>query len=510
MYALTVVTKRLSRYNQGMGAYIRTVKSKSGATSVQIEYKRGRERTGILHIGTAHNTAEEKLLRALAYTKIHEGQYSLDIDGFKRSEPSVRLRSSYSALLWGVLEHAYRMLGFGEAVDDAVFKQLVLARIVEPSSKLDTIRVIGDLGLNTPTNTAIHRSLKRAVAKDFRGAVSRACFNHCSPSELTLVLYDVTTLYFEIQKDDAYRKPGLSKERRLEPQITVGLIVDRLGFPLEIRSFEGNKAEVHTIIPVLSDFRERHGLHDITVTADAAMLSSGNIEVLERFGFHYIIGSKLSKTPYETRARLSGEEIFEEGEIFEARKTVTIGSKRTTRREIFQYRSKRAALDLSNIEKAVIKAQKMVENKGDIKRNRFLKITGDIREINIPLVEEAKKRAGIKGYLTDLNIPAQQVIDAYHQLFQVEKSFRMSKSDLKARPVFHHIRDSIEAHLTIVFTALAVARYIESHTGISIRKFVQKLKPIRTGIVSIGDDTVELPPEIPSEIALLIQKLSTD
>jgi transposase len=492
-----------------MPAYIRTVKSKSGATSIQIEYKRGRKRTGILHIGTAHNEAEIRLLRALAYAKIHEGQLSLDLDGTERSETDARLRSSYSALLWGALEHAYRILGFDNAVDDPVFRQLVLARIVEPSSKLDTIRIIGDLGIDAPANTAIHRSLKRTVKKDFRSAVSRACFNQAIPSELMLVLYDVTTLYFEIQKDDEYRKPGLSKERRLEPQITVGLLVDRCGFPLEIQSFEGNKAEVHTIIPVLSDFKKRHGLKDITVTADAAMLSAGNIEELERLGFHYIIGSKLSKTPYEIEARLSGEEIFGDGEIFESKKTVTIDGRRVKRREIFQYRSKRAALDLSNIGKTVAKAQKIVENKGDIKRNRFLKIIGDIREVNLPLVEEAKKRAGIKGYLTDLDIPAQQVIDAYHQLFQVERSFRMSKSDLKARPVFHHIRDSIEAHLTIVFTALAVARYIESCTEISIKKFVQTIEPVRTGIVSVGNDTFELQPEIPPEVALLIRKLSS-
>jgi len=492
-----------------MPAYIRTVKSKSGATSVQIEYKRGRERTGILHIGTAHNDREVRLLRALAYAKMHEGQLSFDLDGAERSETDARLRSSYSALLWGALEHAYRVLGFDRAVDDLVFKQLVLARIIEPSSKFDTIRILDGLGLDAPTNTAIHRSLKRTVKKDFRSSVSRACFNRSAPSELMLVLYDVTTLYFEIQKDDEYRRPGLSKERRLEPQITVGLLVDRSGFPLEIQSFEGNKAEVHTILPVLSGFRERHGLKAITVTADAAMLSAGNVEELERLGFHYIIGSKLSKTPYEIEARLSGDEVFEDGEIFESKKTVTIGGNRVKRREIFQYRAKRAALDLSNIDKTVAKAQKMVENKGGIKRNRFLKITGDVREVNLPLVEEARKRAGIKGYLTDLNIPAPQVIDAYHQLFQVEKSFRMSKSDLKARPIFHHIRDSIEAHLTIVFTALAVARHIESRTGISIKKFVQAVEPVRTGIVSVGEDTFELQPEIPPEVTLLLRKLSS-
>lgn len=491
-----------------MRAYIRKVKSKNGATSVQIEYKCGRERTGIVHIGTAHNDAELKLLCALAHVKMHEGQLSLDFDLPKQSDREARLRRSYSGLLWDVLNGVYDTLGFN-AVDDPVFRQLVLARIIEPASKLDTIRILDGLGLDAPSNTSIHRCLKRTVDNKYRDTVSGICFKRTTKAALTLVLYDVTTLYFEIQKDDEYRKPGLSKERRLEPQITVGLLVDRSGFPLEIQSFEGNRAEVKTIVPVLAGFKERHGLSGITVTADAAMLSAGNIEVLERLGYHYIIGSKLAKTPYEIEAHLSGDEDFEDGQIFESRKTVTIDGKRTKRREIFQYRQKRAALDLSNIDKTVAKAQKIIDKKADIKRNRFLKITGDKREINLALVEKARRRAGIKGYITDLGIPAQQVIDAYHQLFQVEKSFRMSKSDLKARPVFHHKRDSIEAHLTIVFTALAVARHIEARTGISIKKFVRTLEPVRTGVVSVGSDTFELKPEIPNAASSLLKRLSS-
>lgn len=488
-----------------MSAYIRKVKSKSGAISVQIEYKNGRMRTGITHIGTAHNDTELKLLCALAREKIHEGQLSFDFP--QQSVNEARLRKSYSELLWESLNNVYCALEFG-GIGDPVFKQLVLARIIEPSSKLDTIRILGWLGLEAPSNTSIHRCLRRIIDEGYRDLVSNLCFRHAEQTALALVLYDVTTLYFEVQAEDGYRKPGLSKERRLEPQITIGLLVDRTGFPLEIQSFEGNRAEVKTIIPVLEGFKVRHELSHITVTADAAMLSAGNIEVLERLGFHYIIGSKLTKTPYAIEAHLEEGTAFEDGQIFESYKTVTIDGKQTKRREIFQYRQKRAALDLANIDKTVAKAQKIIDKKADIKRNRFLKITGDKREINIVLVEEARRRAGIKGYITDLNISAQQVIDAYHQLFQVEKSFRMSKSDLKARPIFHHKRDSIEAHLTIVFTALAVAHYIESRAGVSIKKFIRTLEPVRTGVVSVGGKTFQLKPEIPDNASDILAKLA--
>jgi hypothetical protein len=488
-----------------MPAYIRKVKSKSGAISVQIEYKRGRERIGIKHIGTAHNDAELKLLCAFAHGKIHEGQLSFDI--LQQSAFDAQLRKSYSGLLWDSLSNVYGALGF-DTMGDPVFKQLVLARIIEPSSKLDTIRILDGLGLEAPSNTSIHRCLRRIIDQGYRNAVSGLCFKHTTQTALTLVLYDVTTLYFEVQNEDDYRKSGLSKERRLEPQITVGLLVDKTGFPLEIQSFEGNRAEVKTIIPVLEGFKVRHGLSEITVTADAAMLSSGNIEVLERLGYHYIIGSKLTKTPYEIEAHQAVGQVFKDGQIFESCKTVTIDSKQTKRREIFQYREKRATVDLLNINKTVAKAQKIIDKKADIKRNRFLKITGDKREINSVLVEEVRRRAGIKGYITDLSAPAQQVIDAYHQLFQVEKSFRMSKSDLKARPIFHHKRDSIDAHLTIVFMALAVSRYIESCTKISIRKFVQTLEPVRTGIVTAGGETFMLKPEVPKDALAILARLA--
>jgi hypothetical protein len=488
-----------------VSTFIRKVKTKSGATAVQIEYKRGRERVSITHIGSAHNDAELKILVALAHQKMHENQLTLDLP--QENDPELRLERSYSALLWDTLADIYDRIFF-DIPRDPVFKQLILARIIEPTSKFDTIRVLENLGLEAPSNTGIHRCLRNIINEDYRGRLSEACFRQAEPSSLKLVLYDVTTLYFEAQKEDEYRKPGLSKERRLEPQITVGLLVDRTGFPLEIQSFEGNRAEVKTILPVLKGFKDRHGLKDITVTADAAMLSSGNISELEHLGYHYVIGSRLAKTPYEISEYLVEDgAILEDGQIFESSTVVTVDGKRTKRRVVYQYRSKRAALDLSNIEKTVAKAQKMVEKKADIKRNRFLCIKGDRREINIKLVEEARRKAGIKGYVTDLQVPAQEVINSYHQLFQVEKSFRMSKSDLKARPIFHHKRESIDAHLTVVFAALAIARHIESTTGISIKKFVRTLAPIRTGIISIDDAHYPIKPSIPDHVKTVLKQL---
>jgi transposase len=200
--------------------------------------------------------------------------------------------------------------------------------------------------------------------------------------------------------------------------------------------------------------------------------------------------------------------VLRDGQIFESRIKVTIAGKRAYRRAIYQYRSKRARIDLANIDKLLVKAKRMVDGKSEVKRNRFLQIIGGRKEINTALVNKARMRAGIKGYITNLDIPAQQVIDYYHQLFQVEKSFRIAKSDLKARPVFHHKRESIDAHLTIVFAALAISRHIEDATKISIRRFVQKLEPIRTGIISINGAKQTLTPRVPLDVSTLLISLA--
>lgn len=489
-----------------MSCFIRKGKSKSGATTVQVVFKHGRKVVRLIHIGSAHTETELAILMDKAAEVKAAGQLRMEL--FAGEEPDVWMERAYSGLLRDTLASVYSRLGF-PALEDEVFKQLVVARVIEPTSKLDTIRVLDGLGLSAPSNSEIHRALKRASEKDYRGALSTACLAAAPSSSLSLVLYDVTTLYFEIQKEDEYRRPGLSKERRLEPQITVGLLVDRNGFPLGIQSFEGNKAETKTIVPVLRAFSERHGLSDITVVADAAMLSGENLTALEELGYRYIVGSRLAKTPYEIAEYLKepGAELTD-SQIFDTALKVTIAGRRRERRVIYQYRAKRAALDLSNIEKTLAKALRMIDGTSEFKRNRFLKVTGATREINRALVEEARRKAGIKGYVTNLDVPAAEVIAAYHQLFQVEKAFRMAKSDLKARPVFHHKREAIEAHLTVVFAALAVSRFIEARTGISVRKFVRQLSEVRTGVISVNGVRHTIRPKVPPETATTLAMLN--
>jgi transposase len=129
-----------------------------------------------------------------------------------------------------------------------------------------------------------------------------------------------------------------------------------------------------------------------------------------------------------------------------------------------------------------------------MRKARFLKVTGATKELDQVTIDRARQLAGLKGYVTNLTVeqmPGQAVIDAYHDLWQVERSFRMTKSDLRARPVFHHQREAIEAHLTVVFAALAVARQLQHATGVTLKKLVQTLRPLRSVVIAIGDQTID-------------------
>lgn len=483
-------------------AYIRKVRTKSGAIAVQIAYKEKGRIIKINHLGSAHTDEELQTLLVLARKQLLGSQRSLfpEKETKFKSPLSIRLKSSFSSLLLKTLIKQYDQLGLNTLYDQD-FQYLCLARLVEPTSKLDSLRVLADLGVTNLNKDQLYRCLRRVVEKDYRTKIAAACLDYAVKSGITLILYDVTTLYFEITQEDTYRKPGLSKERRLEPQIIIGLLVDQSGFPLDLTSFEGNKAETATILPVIEQFKKKHGLSNLTVVADAAMLSVSNLQALTKAGYQFIVGSRLQKIPY-CLTEYQKEGGLKDGQIITAERTD--GS-----RIIYQYKEKRAALDRRNIEKQVAKAERIIKGQSSAKRARFLSFQAKEKHLNQDLINKAYSLVGIKGYVTNLDQSAEKIINYYHQLFNVEASFRMAKSDLKARPIFHHKRDSIEAHLTIVFATLAIARSIEKDSEISLKQFVKILRPIRSGFIIINGQDYEVEAEIPFPVEMLLKKLNS-
>lgn len=231
--------------------YVRKVKTASGATAVQIVRKQNGKIIDLIHIGSAHDEKELQVLLSIASKNLQANQ--LDLFPETASNLRVCMRRTFSGLLWETLEKEYAKLGFSKLEDD-VFRALCLARLVEPTSKIVSLRVLADLGVTPPHKNKLYRCLAKAAEHQYREIISQACYESILGETLNVSLYDVTSLYFEVQKEDEYRKPGLSKERRLEPQIIIGILVDKNGFPLGLQSFEGNKAETKTILPIIMEF----------------------------------------------------------------------------------------------------------------------------------------------------------------------------------------------------------------------------------------------------------------
>jgi hypothetical protein len=488
------------------------VKTASGATAVQIVEKRRGVRRIVEHVGSAHDDAELAVLMQSARDRIHAGQQALDLDTAARGGAGgAVVTGSASEVLWNVLVDAYHRLGFDQVADEA-FRALVLARIVEPTSKLAAVGVLGELGVPAPHRNTFTAALARCVDKDYRASLAAACAAASRRSgAASLVLYDVTTLHFEAENEDALRRVGMSKERRVDPQIQVGLLVDPSGFPLEVCCFEGNKAETTTLLPVLEGFAQRHDVRDMVVVADAGMLSAANLNALEDNGFSFIVGSRISKAPYDLAAHFERHgNAFTDGQVLESARVMGSGKAARSRRVVYHYSFARHKRDDRAINAMVDRAEKVAAGTRPLKKDRFVRIDAVGKGVDWGLVERARQLAGLKGYVTNLpatTLDGHAVVVAYHDLWQVEHSFRMAKSDLRARPIFHRERDTIEAHLTIVFAALAVSRHLQDATGVSIKKLVRTLRPLRTVRVDVGGHAITAAPQITAEARAILDRL---
>jgi hypothetical protein len=410
---------------------MRTVKTTSGATAVQVVWSSRRGSREIEHLGSAHDAAELEALKAAARQRIAAGQVELDLGLEPAGGGPLPITSSKMSHLTDSLERAYRVLGLEDAAGgDEVFRHLVLARIIEPVSKLDSLRVLDEAGM-TPTS---YRTLKRRLPvyaqEEWRQRLSAACAAHARLGPASLVLYDVSTLYFETDQGDGFREPGFSKERRLDSQITIGLLTDQAGFPLRLSAFEGNRAETKTMLPVIEQFMAAHQLPDVTVVADAGMISDANMKAIEAAGLSFILGMKVPDVPYEVdqwRRDPPGEGI-PDGHVFTQPWPAGPKDRRRDQVIYYQYRADRARRTLHGIDEQVAKAAKAVAGLAPVKRNRFIALDGAVKSVNRELEAKARTLAGIKGYKTNLAatpdgepVTADFVISSYHELWRIEK-----------------------------------------------------------------------------------------
>jgi Transposase DDE domain len=536
-------------------AWIRRVRTASGATAVQIaEYDGGRRRI-VAHVGSAHTGAELGILLDRAREMLADpaqGSFDLGIEpvaprarlvtraaapalfdagspgGTPAAAGPARVVSTDSRVLFQALDGVFGDLGF-DVLDDEVFRDLVLARVVEPTSILDIGRVLAELGRKAASDKTMRRTLARCADRGYRDKIAELCFAHALASgNVSLILYDVTTLYFEAEHEDALRKVGYSKERRVDPQIVVGLLVDRHGFPLEIGCFEGNQAEKLTILPVIRQFLARHGIEAMVVVADAGMLSAASLADLDDAGLGFIVGSRVTKAPVdlESHFRWHGD-AFSDGQAID---TVTPKAGKNkdndpalraepawdredhpkSWRAVWAFSAKRFARDNRTLTAQENRARDVISGAKSARTPRFVKNAGGNPSLDEKALARARKLAGLKGYVTNIPVsvmPPAEVISCYHDLWHVEQSFRMSKTDLAARPMFVRKRDAIEAHLTIVFTALAVAREAQDRTSLATRNVIRQLRPLRSATIAVNGAVQAFPPAIDPEQQKILDDL---
>jgi transposase len=276
------------------------------------------------------------------------------------------------------------------------------------------------------------------------------------------VFYDVTTLYFQIDDEDDIRKRGFSKEgKHQNPQIVLGLLVSIDGYPLAFDIFEGNKFEEHTMLPVLDRFKSKYKLNKLVIVADSGLLSTQNITELQEKGYEFILGARIKNEKHEIKKQILSLNL-KNGES-------KIISKDNTLKLIVSYSEKRAVKDKYNRERGLNRLKKQLKSgkltKSNINNrgyNKYLKMEGNIKiSIDKEKFEADTQWDGLKGYITNSTLPKNKIIENYNHLWKIENAFRISKHDLKIRPIYHHLQNRIEAHITINFVAYKIYKELE-------------------------------------------------
>lgn len=486
--------------------YIRRKKNRSGTTSVVIVDKSGGHYKEVSTVGVALDEPDILRLEREGRERIrrHKIATEPELDLFGDESASVeaaRRRIDYTlshitnVSLNGVdliLGRVFRKVGF-DAVDDEVFRHLVISRLSFPSSKAATVEYLKNHYDKDVNLSKIYRYLDR-LSDHYKEKVQDISVAHTmsvSGGQIGVMFYDVTTLYFETDREDDLRRTGFSKEgRHRNPQIILGILVSRNGYPLAYTVHEGNKYEGRTMLPVINEFVGRYGLKDFVIVADSGLMNSDNVSELEFLGYKYILGARIKNESREIRDAILSWPKEHRG-MFSV-------DKGGGRRLLVGYTDERARKDAYNREKGVRRLERAYRTgrltKGNINKrgyNKFLEVASDVEvRIDYDKVREDERWDGLKGYLTNTVMPAEDVYAAYHSLWNVELAFRIAKSKLEIRPMFHFTRKRIEAHICICFVALKVYKELdrvlkEARIGMSVDKVINMAKTVTTLTVSL-------------------------
>lgn len=463
--------------------FVRKLKNRSGSTSVQVIAKiRGTYKVHkTIGSATAQQDIEKLILlgeqeidKVLAQPKLFLYENDLAVEQALSTIGNADIRTVGPEIVFGRI---YDSIGFGQ-IDEELFRHLVIARLAFPLSKLKTVEYLYRYqGIRTSVDS-IYRFLDR-LNDELKPQVEQIAFAHTLKvldGKISVVFYDMTTLYFEASDEDDLRKTGFSKDGKHEnPQIFIGLLVGLGGYAIGYDIFEGNIYEGHTLIPFIEKISAKFNLDMPVIIADAGLLSNHNIKALEGMGYEYIIGGRLKNEPEKMKNRIL-EHRYSDGAIRSYAKS-------DTARLIVHYAKNRADKDAYNRKRGLKRLEKKVKtgkltkssinNKG---YNKYLRLTGKVSvEIDYEKYNNDSKWDGLKGYVTNTKLTDRQVLDNYKNLWHIERAFRMSKTDLRIRPIYHRLRNRIEAHICLSFTAYCIYKELErilyqSKSKLSLRK----------------------------------------
>lgn len=480
--------------------FVRKKKNRSGSISVVVADKSSGKFTELKTIGVA--TSEEDIadlvVRGKDWISHYDGQQIIDFEctGERKKENEVSITDEVLSNIiqtslrspQTIINKVYDSIGFN-AIKDEELRHLVVSMICSPMSKKATVDYLRRHFKDDVSLQKIYRYLDKLYNTQ-QELVQRISVNHTRKlfgGNLGILFYDVTTLYFETTDKDELRESGFSKDgKNANPQVVLGLLVSRDGYPLSYSLFNGSQYEGYTMIPIVDDFVQRFNLgKDFVVIADAGLMSTKNVELLRKGGYKYIIGARIKK---------------ESGALKEA--IISTEHKNGTFKDILcpdgdrmivgysDERAKKNAYDREQgIERLRKRYAKGTLTKADINKrgyNKFLSISSGVTvSMDEEKIAEDHVWDGLKGYKTNTKLSPEQVYEEYQNLWNVERSFRITKGTLEVRPMFHFNTKRIEAHVCICFVALKVYKELErllkaSHCPYSVDNILKIAETIVT------------------------------
>jgi transposase len=394
-----------------------------------------------------------------------------------------------------IFGHIFEKIGFQKVIHDSyrkkkslkLMRDIVMTRIDRPQSKLSSVATLKkSYGIKTHINS-IYRMMDllddAAIER-----IQQSCYDYTFGllgEKLDVIFYDCTTLYFESFIEDDLKRNGYSKDGKFnQAQVLLALMVTREGLPIGYEVFPGATFEGHTLTNALEKLHQKYKIDKLVFVADSAMLSQENITLLESMGQPYIVAARLKNLPKKLTKKILDKSQYKVLETQDDKAEIPITYMETfldceTKKLIVTHNPKRAAKDEHDRLKAIVQLKKRLGKSSNPKillnnygYKKYLTIKGETElSINDEKIAQASAWDGLHGIITNIqNAPPHELLSHYHGLWQVEETFRISKHNLRMRPIFHWTPSRIKSHIAICFMALTCIRTLEFMVKVQYKK----------------------------------------